>query len=127
MKPLYAIRDYNVIEVVHLRGKLYCPLESINSITTQGGKLYSANELLIGEKNLFPSREDAMAVLKCRNQAKLSRQQREDEAIQKQLEERDQLVKELLSLADEKGVDVLGIGFASNEQLEAEIYKLKNI
>lgn len=54
MKPYYAIRNHKVIEVVPLRGKLYCAIDKMGSIRSENGKLYADDELLISEKKYFP-------------------------------------------------------------------------
>lgn len=127
MKPYYAIRNHEVIEVVPLRGKLYCAIDKMGSIRSENGKLYADDELLIGEKNIFLSKEEAEASLSHRAKEQLAKEQRDDERLQAYLADRDKLINELLSLAESRGLEFSGVSFATNEQIEEAIWKLKNL
>lgn len=127
MKPYYAIRNHEIIEVVPLRGKLYCATDKMGSIRIENGKLYADDELLIGEKNIFLSKEEAEASLLHRAKEQLAKEQRDDESLQAYLADRDKLINELLSLAESRGLDLSGVGFATIEQIEEAIWKLKNL
>lgn len=128
MKSYFAVRNNQVIEVVHLRGKLYVAKEKADTIIASNNKLYAkktADELLISQSRLFEHPIAAERALYRDEQRRLYKQQKEDEATQKMLAQREVLIEELLLLCEQKGVEVTGIGFATNEQLEEEIYKLK--
>lgn len=125
MKPYYAIRNHEVIEVVPLRGKLYCSIDKMGSIRSENGKLYADDELLISDKNIFLSKEEAEASLSHRSKEQLAKEQRDDERLQTYLADRDKLINELLSLAESRGFEVVGVGYATNAQIEREIMKLK--
>ena len=127
MKPYYAIRNHKVIEVVPLRGKLYCAIDKMGSIRSENGKLYADDELLISEKNIFLSKEEAETSLSHRDKEQLAKEQRDDERLQTYLADRDKLINELLSLAESRGLEISGVGFATNEQIEEAIWKLKNL
>lgn len=125
MKTYYAIRNHKVIEVVPLRGKLYCAIDKMGSIRSENGKLFADEELLIGEKNIFLSKKEAEASLSHRSKEQLAKEQRDDERLQTYLADRDKLINELLSLAESRGFEVVGVGCATNAQIEREIMKLK--
>lgn len=127
MKPYYAIRNLEVIEVVPLRGKLYCAFDKMDSIRSENGKLYADDELLIGEKNIFLSKEEAEVSLSHRTKEQLAKEQRDDERLQTYLADRDKLINELLSLAESRGLEVSGVSFATNEQIEEAIWELQNL
>lgn len=127
MKPYYAIRNHEVIEVVPLRGKLYCAIDKMGSIRSENGKLYADDELLIGEKNIFLSKEEAETSLSHRAKEQLAKEQRDDERLQAYLADRDKLINELLSLAESRGLEFSGVSFATNKQIEEAIWKLKNL
>lgn len=127
MKTYYAIRKHKVIEVVHLRGKLYCPKEKADTIREEKGKKYADEELLIGSSNLFETRKEAGATRKSRSTAKALKTQREKEELQAYLADRDRLIDELMALANSQDMELVGVGLATNEQLERDIRRLKNL
>lgn len=127
MKTYYAIRKHKVIEVVHLRGKLYCPKEKADTIREEKGKKYADEELLIGSSNLFETRKEAGVTRKSRSAAKALKNQREKEELQAYLADRDRLINELMTLANSQDIELVGVGLATNEQLERDIRRLKNL
>lgn len=127
MKTYYAIRKHKVIEVVHLRGKLYYPKEKADTIREENGKKYADEELLIGSSNLFETRKEAGVTRKSRSAAKALKTQREKEELQAYLADRDRLVNELMALANSQDIELVGVGLATNEQLERDIRRLKNL
>lgn len=127
MKTYFAIRNHKIIEVVHLRGKLYCPIEQADTIREEKGKKYADEELLIGSSNLFDTRKEAGVTRKGRSAANALKKQREEERLQVYLAERDRLITELMALANSQDIELVGVGLATNEQLERDIRRLKNL
>ena len=79
------------------------------------------------KKNIFLSKEEAETSLSHRDKEQLAKEQRDDERLQTYLADRDKLINELLSLAESRGLEISGVGFATNEQIEEAIWKLKNL
>lgn len=129
MTPMYAIRKGKIIRVLHLRKKHYILASLEDTIVVRDGKRYAADEkdeLLISDSKIFETHSEAREVLGERGKSRAKKLQREKEEWENYMKERDALVDELLRLANEKEIDMPGIGFCTNEEIKDAIWRLKN-
>lgn len=126
MKRYFAIRSGKVVEVVPLRGKLYCPISKAETITTDGNKQRAAVEWTISDKKIFETRAEAERLNQAQNASNRQRREKEKEEWRKYEAEREALISELLAISENKGVEVSGIGFMLNEEIREVIQRLSS-
>ena len=124
MKRYFAIRSGAVVEVVPLRGELYCPISKADTITTDGDKQYAAVEWVVSDKKIFETRAEAERLNQAQNEANRRRREKEEEEWRKYEAERETLIAELLTISDSKGVELAGIGLMLNEDIKKVIQRL---
>lgn len=124
MKRYFAIRSGEVVEVVPLRGKLYCPISKADTITTDGDKQYAAVEWVVSDKKIFETRAEAERLNRAQSEGNRRRREKEEEEWRKYEAEREALITELLSISESKGVEIAGIGFMLNEEIREVIQRL---
>lgn len=124
MKRYFAIRSGAVVEVIPLRGKLYCPISKADTITTDGDKQYAAVEWVVSDKKIFEIRAEAERLNQAQREAYRRRREKEEEEWRKYEAERETLIAELLAISDSKGVELAGIGLMLNENIKEVIQRL---
>lgn len=127
MKRYFAIKSGEVVEVVPLRKKLYCPISKADTITTYRGKQYAEVEWVVSDKKIFETRAEAERLNQAQNEANRRRREKEAEEWRKYEAERETLIAELLAISDSKGVELAGIGLMLNEDIKKVIQRLTSV
>lgn len=122
---MYCLRDGKIYKVEHLRGRLYIreglPYEE------RDGKRYALTPAAEWLCTVYKTIEEAEAVRKERKARKAKALAKEQKEYERMMAEREPLISRLVTAAAALDIELCGVGFWTNDEIEREARRLEAI
>lgn len=122
---MYCIRNGKIYKVEHLRGRLYIrhgfPTEIRN------GKRYAVNPADEWLCKVYESIDEAQEERRARKARARKAKERERKEYEQMMAEREPLISRLVTAAVALDVELCGVGFWTNDEIEREARRLEAI